>query len=150
MRFLTLATIVAVLMALVTPTTASVLSDARHLYRHVENNERIANQLLKLTNKQKDPLLRAYNGVAKAILASFKWNPYTKLKMVKEGLALMNDAAKKDSTDIEIRLLRYSTEVNLPGIVPVDKHLDEDKSFMKKHYDPQHPMADVIDHFLNL
>ncbi|KAL0245233.1 hypothetical protein GEMRC1_009312 [Eukaryota sp. GEM-RC1] len=136
-------------MALIVSCDAKMLDEVRDLYRNVEGNEKVADRLFEVTKGMTEPLFFAYNGVAKAVLASFKWNPYSKLRLVQEGCAQLNKASKMLSSDIEIRMLRLSVEINIPAIISIDRHIDEDRAYLKKHFDPNHPMADVIKHFLD-
>lgn len=126
----------------------SSLNSARSYYRNSENNKEIAVKLENISKNKTEPIFTAYYGVSQCILASFKFNPYTKLNMLNEGLNIMNKAVTKDSTDIEIRMIRLSVESNIPSFISFKSHIAKDKAYIKKHFDSKHPMADVMKDFI--
>ncbi|KAL0217136.1 hypothetical protein RCL1_007619 [Eukaryota sp. TZLM3-RCL] len=132
------------------PNDGDLLEQVRQLYRNANASEVVTERLLKATNGRTAPIFVCYNGVAKCLLASFKINPYTKLKLVKEGSGQMDTAVSLQSNDIELRILRLSVEYSMPSFLGYSKHVQQDKEFLQQNYDPEHPLRDVIDHFLKL
>lgn len=112
---------------------------AREYYLKASESKEYAEKLKTFTqSKFNFPLLKAYNGVALAILAKHSWNPYTKLENVKSGLKNINEAVSSQNSDIEIRFLRFSVEENIPSVVPFTSHIDEDKKFILKNWNKTH------------
>ena len=112
---------------------------ARDYYLKASENKEYAEKLKTFTqSKINFPLLKAYNGVALAILAKHSWNPYTKLENVKSGLKNINEAVSSQNSDLEIRFLRFSVEENIPSVVPFTSHINEDKKFLLKNWNKNH------------
>lgn len=74
------------------------------------------------------PLIYAYKGALTALLAKHAVSPLTKLQKVKEGCAILDASVIAEPSNIEIRYLRYSTEVNIPTFLPYRSHLSQDES----------------------
>lgn len=108
------------------------LEMVRSKYGQAVYSERICDELLSVSEKEKasNPILLAYHAALLGIKAKHAWNPYTKLSYVKEFEKEINEAVKKMPNDIEIRFLRYNIEVNIPAIVGLQKHEQEDLNMM--------------------
>lgn len=79
------------------------------------------------------PLELAYKGATTALMAKFTTGPFTKLKYVKNGLEILNNAVEKDSDNYEIRYLRFSVERNLPAILNSSENIEHDVAIIA-HY----------------
>lgn len=89
--------------------------------------------------KNKTPLVNSYYGAVQALRAKYAWNPYYKLKYLKDAEKTLQTAVNDDPHNMEIRFMRFSIEHNLPGFLGYDKHLDTDRKEMihqldKKNY----------------
>ncbi|WP_158827117.1 hypothetical protein [Mucilaginibacter lacusdianchii] len=80
--------------------------------------------------KNKPPLIHSYYGAVQALKAKYAWNPYYKLKYLKDAEKTLQEAVNADPHNMEIRFMRFSIEHNLPGFLGYDKHLDMDRKEM--------------------
>lgn len=129
--------------------STSDIKTARDYYLKASDNKEFADKLKSFTeSKINTPLMKAYNGVALAILAKHSWNPYTKLENVKSGLKNINEAVNSHSSDLEIRFLRFSVEENIPSVVPFTSHIDEDKKFILKNWNKNHEFYSTMSAYL--
>ena len=76
---------------------------------------------------QKTPVIKAYEGVAEALLAKTVWNPFTKISYLRTSRDKLNEAILNSPGNIEIRFLRFSTQYYLPSILGFSDDLQEDK-----------------------
>jgi hypothetical protein len=72
------------------------------------------------------PILIAYKGVCKSAEAKYDFWPWDKLNSVNDGLGLLNKAVKLDSSNIEIRFLRFAVLHNIPSFLGYSKEARED------------------------
>lgn len=72
------------------------------------------------------PIMEAYQAVSEAMLAQVLWNPFSKLSQVIRYDRKMEEVVKADPDNIEIRFLRLAIEYNLPAILGMSTHIDED------------------------
>ncbi len=106
------------------------ITEVRKSYTEAIDNEDKAESLYQALNTSQakaDALLLAYCGATRALMAKHAVNPYSKLKYLKEGSALLNSAVDKNPTQIEVRYLRYSVEKNVPDFLDYRQHLESDK-----------------------
>jgi len=82
---------------------------------------------------QKTPVIKAYEGVAEALLAKIVWNPFTKIDYLKTSRNKLNEAIMDSPGNIEIRFLRFSTQYYLPSILGFSDNLQEDKEAIMKN-----------------
>ncbi len=81
-------------------------------------------------NKSTDPLMLAYLGGSKAMMAKHVWNPVSKLSYLKGGLSNLNRAISSNSDNLEIRFIRFSIEHYIPSYLGLSSHLENDKAKM--------------------
>lgn len=118
---------------------------ARIYFDKAIGTEMAAENLKTLTEDKKDKaLFVAYNGAAYALLAKHVWSPYRKLENLNKGLAQLNRSAIMDPNDVEIRFLRLSVEENIPEVIKIKKHINEDKNFIVLHLKPSHAIYQKI------
>lgn len=106
------------------------IEDVRKKYQLAVYDSKIANVLSEKLNKieKPDPLTLAYKGSTQALKAKHAWNPYTKLEYMNSFDAIINEAVRLNSEDVEIRFLRYSVQLNTPKYLGLSKNLSEDRS----------------------
>ncbi len=105
------------------------------MVKAVENarlTDSIYAKLDKLPNKS--ALITAYLGVLEALKAKHSWNPYNKVKFVKDAQATFQKAVAMDKDNLEIRFMRYSTEHYTPSFLGLSKNLDKDRKEIVKQY----------------
>lgn len=76
---------------------------------------------------QKTPVIKAYEGVAEALLAKIVWNPFTKISYLRTSRDKLREAIVNSPSNVEIRFLRFSTQYYLPSILGFSDDLQEDK-----------------------
>lgn len=91
--------------------------------------------LMSSVNSGDAPVLYCYKGASVMIQAKYAFNPFVKYERFKSGKALIEQAFQRDSTNLEIRLIRYSIQSNLPGFLGYHSDLNKDKLFIQKHLD---------------
>ncbi|QXV63781.1 hypothetical protein INP83_11760 [Mucilaginibacter sp. 21P] len=89
--------------------------------------------LMSSVNSGDAPVLYCYKGASVIIQAKYAFNPFVKYERFKSGKALIEHAFERDSTDLEIRLIRYLIQRNLPGFLGYHSDLNKDKLFIQKH-----------------
>lgn len=141
--------------------TSKEIDELRLLfYSAVENDKNIDKFKDKLTSvfgeldNTTSTLGIAYWGVYRTLIAKHSFNPYTKLKELKRGLEIMEEAIKKDGSDLEIRFLRFSVLHHLPDFLGYNKEKTEDvqkivemlkiKNFTKLDYKFQKGIAEFV------
>lgn len=143
-RILILAGIV--LMCLVQILSAQNIDKTRLLRRQVmlavnssKVNDSLYNALVAMPNKS--PLITGYIGTLQALKAKHHWNPYFKLKYVKDAQKTFAKAIAADPHNMEIRFLRFSVDSKLPKLLGYNKNMEADRNeilaqLAKKNYPP--------------
>jgi hypothetical protein len=122
-----------------TTTEETDLILARLYFERVGTQESAVSNLKILTEgKQAKPIYKAYLGAAYCAEAKYRWNPYSKLERVKTGMGLLNQAVISESSNIEIRFLRFCIEENLPSTLPYKQHIEIDKLFILANIKKEH------------
>lgn len=80
--------------------------------------------------KSEEPIIKAYKAVGEAVLAQEKWDPISKFSQLKKFSNLIEQAVYLDDRSLEIRFLRFAVEFQLPRILMMSDHLDEDRDFI--------------------
>jgi hypothetical protein len=76
------------------------------------------------------PLIIAYKGVSRSVEAKYDFWPWDKLNAVNDGLELLNKAVRIDSTNIEIRFLRFAVLNNIPSILGYSKEARDEAEYL--------------------
>ena len=103
-------------------------------YSSVENDDNMDEFRNKLSgmfgdyNKKMGAIGTAYWGVYRTLIAKHSFNPYTKLKELKKGLEIMEEAINKDVNNLEIRFLRFSVLHHLPDFLGYNDEKKADAS----------------------
>ncbi|WP_316798666.1 hypothetical protein [Pedobacter frigidisoli] len=105
------------------------------LIKAVENSALTDSLYLKLSGlKNKTALVNGYCGTLEALKAKHAWNPYNKIKYVKQSLKTMQKAIDMDAENLELRFMRFSIEHFTPGFLGFSKELTVDRKEIIKHY----------------
>ncbi len=89
-------------------------------YSAIQNDDKMddfRNKLLQVFgeyNTKIESLGIAYWGIYHTLIAKHSYNPYTKLKELKKGLDIIDQAIQKDKKNLEIRFLRFSVLHHIP------------------------------------
>ncbi|MBV6643932.1 MAG: hypothetical protein KI790_00695 [Cyclobacteriaceae bacterium] len=80
-----------------------------------------------------DPVVKAYQGVAEALMAQVSWNPITKLNYVQSFTTIINASIDEHPDNLEIRFLRFAVQFYLPKFLGMSKNMAEDEAFILGH-----------------
>lgn len=80
-----------------------------------------------------EPIAKAYEGAAEALVAKYVWNPFSKLYHLRNAMSTIDEAVFSDKENIEIRFLRFYVSSVLPSYFGYDRNMDEDKSVIIKN-----------------
>jgi hypothetical protein len=117
--------------------TAQNLNEIRAQYPEaVKSNEATSKFDLELAiiNSNNTPTLRAYKGAVLTLKSKFSKKKSDKKEFFKEGVSLIEDAVKAESSNIEIRYIRLSVQENSPKFLGYHKNIEEDKGFILKNF----------------
>jgi len=129
--------------------TTGPLSTARSLFSKLDQGNVYVDSLIKVSSKYaSSPLMLAYYGAAKTAKANYVSGPFDKYNTAKAGLGKLNASVTKSPTNIEIRFIRYSVELNIPAIMPFTNHTKLDKKFIVNHLDTEHVFYPEIKSFM--
>lgn len=79
-------------------------------------------------------LLSGYQGISYMIRANHSWNPYIKLSFFTKGKDLLDEAIKKDPSNLELRFLRFCVQTNAPVFLGYSGMIEQDKTLILKAY----------------
>lgn len=86
---------------------------------------------------EKTPLIVGYLAALQALKAKHAWNPYRKLQYLNQSRKQFDNAIAADSTNIEIRFMRFSVQHNLPGFLGQSENLDADRQVILVQLDKE-------------
>ncbi len=78
-------------------------------------------------------IIEAYRGAAWALRAKIAWNPMVKLSYLKKSQKTLEVSVGKDSSNLEIRFIRYSIQFHLPRYLGMSNEMEEDFSLIKSN-----------------
>lgn len=127
----------------------SPISSARNLYSKLDQGDLYVDSLIKVTSRFiSSPLMLAYYGAAKTAKAKYVSGPFDKYSTAKAGLAKLNSSISKSPSNIEIRFIRYSVEINIPAVMPFTDHTKQDRKYILEHLDVNHVYYPEIKRFM--
>ena len=102
-----------------------------------KTTDSLYNILVAMPNKS--PLITGYTGTLQALKAKHHWNPYYKVKYVKDAQKIFAKAVAAEPHNMEIRFLRFSVDYKLPKLLGYNKNMTADKNeiitqLTKKNY----------------
>tara|TARA_B110000977_G_C10900819_1_gene425216 strand:- start:239 stop:670 length:432 start_codon:yes stop_codon:yes gene_type:complete len=101
----------------------------RSLYMQAVESEVICDSLLKITagvDLKENPLLFAYHGAALMIKAKHRLSPFKKFAFFTEGKEDLELAIAANPDDIELRILRYTLQKEVPKFLDYYQNIEED------------------------
>lgn len=117
------------------------LASVRQKYISASTSEQAADQLYDMLdgvdNNSKDHTMVGYKAAAITLKAKYAKGLLKKKNLFTEGATLLEEVAKKDADNYEVRLIRLNIQENAPGITGYNKKIKEDKAFLIKHYSQQ-------------
>lgn len=117
---------------------AQNLSAYRDLIVKAESSEATTRQYLGSATKDfsesKMPIYEAYLGVGNFLMAKHVFSPFSKLSYFKKGKMQLEGAIAKEPNNLEMRFLRYTSQVEMPDILGYKQSISADKKFILEHY----------------
>lgn len=116
---------------------AQDLAAERQLYSTAFKDENTARELLHLTGagvESDSTVQTAYRGAALMVWASHAKAAGRKLKLFKEGRALMEKAIAAAPKSVEARFLRMTVQEHAPNILNYRDELGNDKAFILERF----------------
>ena len=111
---------------------AQSMQDIRRLYLESSNDDSkldSLNHLLEET-ENKTNVISAYYGANLLLKSKYLINPFKKIEFFEKGKNIIEKAITKEPHNIEIALIRYSTQKNSPKFLMYNKNLIEDYEFI--------------------
>lgn len=108
----------------------------RELFPQIGNKKNSAIALKEIANSskyQKIAVNKAYQAAAEMALAKYNFIPTTKLSEFNSGKKNLEAIVNSDSTNIEIRFIRFAIQNNVPAILLYKKNIPADKKFILEH-----------------
>ena len=115
------------------PDLSKVREDYINAVHNKENTENLYHELRDV-DKSDANIFIAYKGAVTTLMAKFSKNTKDKKELFKEGATLIEYAASKDPSNIEIRCIRLGVQENTPKVVKYRKKIPEDKQYILEHY----------------
>lgn len=98
-----------------------------------EKNTLLMMKQAALCEKQHLLLSKAYLAAAEMSMAKYKVNPYSKITIFNKGKVKLEEVISRDTTNIELRYIRYTIQDNIPSILGYAKQMPSDKVYLLKH-----------------
>jgi len=86
--------------------------------------------ILQPYDKKNDVLLYGYKACATMMMAQFVFNPFSKLSYFKKGKNMLESAIAADPGNVELRLLRFCTQLDIPSFLGYNDNINEDKKIL--------------------
>lgn len=128
------------------------LEELRILYERAPQEEVATERLIELVNSgdSQNPLFLGYKGVGTMIMAKHTGNPFKKLSYFKKGKAILEEAIELESSNYELRFLRFSAQTQMPSFLGYNESIENDKSFLLSAFPglEQGAFRDMVKSFL--
>ena len=106
------------------------LSELRKLYYQAAESSAASATLsrtLKAVDAASEPIFLCYKGAAHMMEAEYTLNPITKLSRFNKGKTAIEQAIARDPSQLEMRFIRFSLQVNLPAFLGYKGQIEADK-----------------------
>ncbi len=117
---------------------AQDVANLRNMMTKGADSESIAISLVdqskKALDNTKKPIYEAFYAMGNFLLAKHSSNPMKQFSYFKKGKNALDNAAKRDPKNLEIRFLRFMTQERAPGFLGYNKNLQADKTFILSEY----------------
>lgn len=117
-------------MTTVSVSDASLLETLRKNYEASSKSEKICNQMLKSIPASCSNTEKGYKGALLMMKAAYAWMPTDKLNYFNQGKALLEEAIRKEPSNVELRYIRFSVQESVPSFLGYD-HRKEDRTFLE-------------------
>jgi hypothetical protein len=82
-------------------------------------------------------LLLGFKAISEFMMCNHIHNPFTQLSYFKKGKNLLEQAILRDATNIELRFMRFCTQVSTPSILAYNDDIAEDKNLLIQYLKAQ-------------
>ncbi len=82
----------------------------------------------------KKPIYQAFYAMGTLLLAKHTSNPMKQFSYFKKGKSALDNAAKSDPKNVEIRFLRYVTQQQAPAFLGYNRDMKKDKELIMSQY----------------
>lgn len=110
----------------------------RNMIINAEKSSSASGAFFKAVSEKYDqtrkPLFLALTGVAHFLEAKHSDNPGVKIIKLNKGQRLIERAVDMDRNSVEVRFLRYISQLKMPRISGYRAHLEEDEKFLRLNY----------------
>ena len=108
---------------------------ARQLFLESYNGREDTERFFDYLHQQKHshPVLKGYTGVSEIMKCRYVFSPFTKLAHFRKGRELLEAAISEDKTNVELRLLRFAIQTNVPPVLAYNEHIFEDKTVLWRY-----------------
>lgn len=124
--------------------TSQDLTQIRSQYPKAQKSEELTIQLdqtLDQASSNSDPILMAYKGAVKTLMADFAKKVKDKKDYFKQGVELLESALNSNPQNIEIRYLRLSVQEHAPKFLKYHDNIIEDKAIILGNYSSISPKS---------
>ena len=115
------------------------LVDVRTMFEKAANNKENTQKLYQELEdyQQKNQTILAYKGASEMLYSRYNGNKEIKKKLLTNGSNLIENSIKSDPKNIEIRLIRFILQENLPKAIHYNKNFVEDRQLIVNQYKNQ-------------
>jgi hypothetical protein len=117
---------------LVNVPSTSLLVELRNNYGACSKSEQLCDKMLAKLKNTSGPTEKGYQASFTMMKANWATWPNQKLAYFNEGKDLLEKTIKANSTNIELRFLRYSLQKEIPSFLNYDNKI-EDLAYIKKN-----------------
>lgn len=111
--------------------SAQDINTLRNNFDKASTNKNICEEMINsISSSTKNSLFLGYLGAYQTIWAEHVSNPFSKLKTFNNGKKNIDNAINKDPNNIELRLIRYSIQLNAPKFLGYHKNIASDKKII--------------------
>lgn len=127
----------AILLLFVLSFSGGNLTEIRNLYSNVSDSKAKQQDFIEYMEKSdtKKPVFQAYKGASLILQSKNITDRKSKKQFFIQGAELIEDAVRKDSENIEIRLVRLSVQENIPKALKYSSNISEDVALIRKFMD---------------
>ena|SRR5690554_6092307 len=113
------------------------LTEIRNLYSNVSYSKEKQQEFIAYMEKSdtKKPVFQAYKGASLVLQSKTTTDRKSKKELFVKGVEFIEDAVRKDSENIEIRMIRLSVQENIPKALKYSSNIGEDVIFIRKFID---------------
>jgi len=92
--------------------------------------DQFSRQLKNLDENKAAPVMIGFKAISEMIQAKHAFNPVSKVSHFKKGKRLLELAISKDPRNPELVFFRYTTQVNVPGMLNYNANLEGDRQVL--------------------